>query len=91
MPLWLLEELDGVDLDQWAMSRGEHYSRDVDCHGFVVAARDEAEARKLACEEDGAGVEGKVCERWLDAQLTSCVRVPDEPSRVVIANWPDDE
>jgi hypothetical protein len=63
MPIWLLEEIDGVDLDQWATSRGDRHFRDIDCRGFVVAAVDEAEARRLACEDDRTGSEGTMCER----------------------------
>ena len=77
MPIWHLEEIDGVNLDQWATSRGD---RDIDCRGFVVAAVDETEARRLACKDDRAGCQGTVCERWLDAQVTSCARVTDERS-----------
>jgi len=87
-PIFQLEAVDGVDLEHWAMSRGDLYLSDIDCRGFIVAARDEAEARRLACEEDRAGSQGNVCERWLDPSLTSCVRVADEPSRVVKADWP---
>jgi len=67
MTIWHLEEIDGVDFDQWAPSRGDRHFRNLDCRGFVVVAVDETEARRLACEEDRAGSEGTVCERWLDA------------------------
>jgi hypothetical protein len=70
------------------MSRGDRHFRNLDCRGFVVAAVDEAEARRLACEGDRAGCEGTVCERWLDAKMTSCFRVSDDLSRVIMANWP---
>jgi len=88
MPIRHLEEIDGGNLDRWATSRGDRYFTNVDCRGFVVAARDETEARRLACEDDRAGCQGTACERWLDAQVTSCVRVTDERSRVIMANWP---
>ena len=81
MPIWHLEEIDCVNLDQWATSRGDRHFRDIDCRGFVVAAVDETEARRLACEDDRSGSGGSVCERWLDATMTSCVRVTDERSR----------
>jgi hypothetical protein len=89
-PIYHLEAIDGVDLEHWATSRGERYNSWIDCRGFVVAARDETEARRLAREDDRAGCKGNVCERWLDPKVTSCVRVTDDRSRVVMANWPDE-
>jgi hypothetical protein len=88
MPIWRLEEIDGVDLDQWAIERGDRHFSSVECRGFVVAAVDETEALRLACEEDRAGCEGTVCERRLDANVTSCVCVADDRSRLIMANWP---
>ena len=90
MSIWHLQELDGVNVDQWAAERGDRHFKDIDCRGFVVAAVDEAEARRLASESDRAGSTGGVCERWLDASLTSCVRVLDDRSRVIAAMWPCD-
>jgi hypothetical protein len=87
-PIFQLEALDDAGLEHWATSRGDLYFSDIDCRGFIVAARDEAGARCLACEEDRAGSKGNLCERWLDPSLTSCVRIADEPSRVIMADWP---
>jgi hypothetical protein len=61
MPIWLVEELDGVNLDQWATSRSDRHFRDIDCRGFVVVAVDETEARRLTCENERAGSERAKC------------------------------
>jgi hypothetical protein len=63
MPIWLLEEIDDIDLDQWATSRGDRHFRDIDCRGFVVAAVDKTEAGRLACDDNRAGSGGTVSEQ----------------------------
>jgi hypothetical protein len=88
MPIWCLKAIEGVNLEQWARERGGLYYGSLDCRGFVVVAKTEAEARHLARNEDRAGREGSVSDRWLDPTVTACTAVADDKSRVIMANWP---
>jgi hypothetical protein len=51
--------------------------------GFVVAARDEEQARKLASEQSG----GEGADAWLDKKASTCKEVKPSKAEVIIRDF----
>lgn len=82
MKLWLITPKDDLDPknDPWAIV--------YDCyHGFVIAADDEQEARKLA-HERGADEKRANRNAWLSAKYSDCVElVAGDTSGIILSDF----